>query len=134
VEHNCKVALCIIKGDVNSFSFGFINDETIMEDLSHNESCAMTAVRMAKKYIDADLDWINLAKVNFYTHSVEPKEVDAKTGKALGETMHYTYLLYRAKISRSLKTSEEINWVKSSNHEKLAKIPFINFHLQAVSV
>ena len=130
--HQCKVALSIIKGESSECAFGFVDGKTITCDIKPDESSAVTAVRLAQEYIDTDLDWIDIVKVNFYVDSVHPMVVDAKTGNAVGEDIYYTYLLYRARVGGSIKTSPKINWIRVSNTEKLKQIPLIKLHLDSL--
>jgi hypothetical protein len=134
VSHKCKIALSIVQGAHNAVSFGFLNNQTITCDVKGDESPFVTAVRLAKKYIDVDTNWLDIKKVSFYSSLVKPEVVDAKTGKAVGETENFTYLLFRARISRSVKTSEEINWIHSSNHDDLMKIPLMKLHLDSLLI
>lgn len=130
--HQCKVALSIIKGELRECAFGFVGNKTITCEIKPDESSAVTAIKLAQQYIDTDLDWIDIVKVNFYVDSVHPVVVDAKTGDVVGEDSYYTYLLYRARIGGSIKTSSKINWVRASNTEKLKKIPLIKLHLDSL--
>ena len=134
MPHKCKIALSILKGNLNNFAFGFVNNETITCDINDNESVAVTAIKLAQKYIEADIDWLDIKKVGFYSSEIHPVGVDAKTGKSIGEKEDYTYLLFRVRISGSVQTSEEIGWISSSDYDDLVKLPLLQLHLDSILI
>ena len=130
--HKVKIGLSILRTFPETMFLGFLNNETITCDLKDTETSIVTAIKLAKQYVDVDLENLDIQKAGFFSLSNTPPVIDAKTGEAMGDFGPTTYLWFRVKVSPSVKTSTDLEWVSVSNHDKLFQVPMYKFHLESM--
>lgn len=132
MAHKVKIAMSILKTHPDSMFLGFLKGETVTCDINDHETATSTAIKLAMEYIDVNIDFLNIEKSGFFSTPSKPSIIDAKTRKSIGDTGPTTYLWFRVKISPAVSVSEEIDWISTSNHDELFKIPMYKFHLDSM--
>lgn len=132
MPHKVKIAMSILKTHPDAMFLGFLGGETITCDINDHETAISTAIKLAMKYVNIDIDFLDIQKSGFFSTPSKPSIIDAKTGKSIGDTGPTTYLWFRVKVSPSVDVSEKIDWVSVSNHDELFKIPIYKFHLDSM--
>ena len=132
MAHKVKIAMSILKTLPDSMFLGFLKGDTITCDINDYETATGTAIKLAMKYVDVDIDILDINKAGFFSAPSKPSIIDAKTGKSIDDTGPTTYLWFRVKVSPSAKVSEKIDWISVSNHDELFKIPMYQFHLDSM--
>tara|TARA_R110000824_G_scaffold9415_4_gene42119 strand:+ start:19675 stop:20055 length:381 start_codon:yes stop_codon:yes gene_type:complete len=97
-----RTLLSIIKTepeDPNVLSLGFIQNgksvDSIMSTIKKNEGSALTALKMAKEYIDVEVDWLDIQPVGFFDK----------------EDQDTVILAYRVRIPATVSMIQEPFWV-----------------------
>ena len=123
-----RTLLSIIKTDPENpskLALGFIENgkslDSIVSTIKKGEGSALTALKMAKEYIDVEVEWLDIQQVGFF----DKEEEDT------------VMLAYRVRIPSTVSMHEEPRWVTMEElkdvHEQINPAE-LQIHLRSISV
>ena len=123
-----RTLLSIIKTDPENpskLALGFIENgkslDSIVSTIKTGEGAALTALKMAKEYIDVEVEWLDIQQVGFFDKEDEDTVM----------------LAYRVRIPSTVSMHEEPRWVTMEElkevHEQINPEE-LQIHLRSISV